>query len=148
MIGRAAAAAGLGFLVAACSGLVPGAGQGAIVDIPGIGAAQLVFAEPAQRPNDDAFFAARWTGARAVLSGEDGQILVAWPGGPAECWMVTSVHFDARGNQLAASVGERPIVEGPCAGERVLWAVLVPGSAVPVRGQVSDWPPNRNVVAP
>jgi hypothetical protein len=137
---RRAAAAGLGLLVAACAGLVPDAGGGAIVDIPGVGAAQLVFPEPAQQPNDDELFAARWTGARAVLSGEDGQILVAWPGGPAECWTVTSVHFDARGNQLAASVGERPVGKGPCAGERVLWAVLVPGSAVPGRGQVSDWP--------
>lgn len=145
---RPAAAAGLGLLVAACAGLVPGAGQGAIVDVPGIGAAQLVFAEPGQRPNDDAFGVGRWTGAQAVLSGEDGQILVAWPGGPAECWTFVSVHFDARGNQLAASVGERPIHQGPCADERVLWAVLVPDTAVPLRGQVSDWPPTFNPVPP
>jgi hypothetical protein len=47
----------------------------------------------------------------------------------------------------AASVGERPVRQGPCAGERVLWAVLVPDSAVPLRGQVSDWPPALNRVA-
>ena len=139
---RAVASFAMAAVVAACGGFLPAAGAGPIVDIGGVGSATLVVLQPPAADAERGTWTWRWTGARAVLAADDGQLLVAWTGGPPECWVAAQVHLDARGNSLAASVGERPA--GPegqaCNGDRTLWAVLTPDSAVPRAGGVSDWP--------
>jgi hypothetical protein len=127
----------LAAVVAACGGLVPGAGTGAVIDIPGVGPARVVVPQPGEV--DEAFW--RWTAARAILSTEDGQLLVAWNGGPAECWVLQAVQLRQQTGRLAVAVEEgstgAPV---PCRGDREVWAVFVPNDAIPHGNLMVTWP--------
>jgi hypothetical protein len=126
----------------ACAGLAPGGNIGPVVDVDGIGTAEVAsFDLPDQEPDPNIGFTDRWSGATTVLATEDGQLLVVWNGGPVECWGLVSIHFIARGATVVASVGERRLaVPGECTGERRYRAVFVPRSASPVPGQTSYFP--------
>jgi hypothetical protein len=125
-------------LLAACAGLAPGGNAGQVVDVAGIGTAEVASFDP---PPRDQGGMNRWTGARAVLATEDGRLLVVWNGGPALCWGLVSVHFTARGPRVDASVGEWEIPHpGRCGAGRTLRAVFLPAGAAPANGQTSEWP--------
>ena len=133
-------------VLAGCAGLAPGGNIGQVVDVAGVGTAEVATFDPGRRnpepdPNDPPFMD-RWTGARAVLKTEDGKLLVVWNGGPAACWELASINFVARGSQLDASVGERQLpTPGRCEGDRRFRAVFVPLTAAPTAGQTSRFPP-------
>jgi hypothetical protein len=129
-----------------CAGLAPGGNIGQVIDVAGVGTAEVATfgpgSEDAQPNANDPPFMDRWTGARAVLKTEDGQLLVVWNGGPAACWGLASINFVARGSQLDASVGERQLATpGRCEGDRRFRAVFVPLTAAPPGGQTSRFPP-------
>lgn len=133
-------------VLAGCAGLAPGGNIGQVVDVDGIGTAEVATFDPGgQDPEPDPNappFMDRWTGARAVLKTEDGQLLVVWNGGPAACWGLASINFVARGSHLDASVGERQLpTPGRCEGDRRVRAVFVPLTAAPTGGQTSRFPP-------
>jgi hypothetical protein len=130
-------------LVAGCGGLAPGGQIGPVVDVAGLGIAEVASFEPPDPAVDPAGGQAttRWTGAATVLGTEDGQLLVVWNGGPVKCWGLDAIHFTARGATVAASVGERPMpVPGRCEGDSRLRAVFVPKTAVPAPGSTSWFP--------
>ncbi|HEX5014435.1 MAG TPA: hypothetical protein VFV72_09790 [Candidatus Limnocylindrales bacterium] len=141
---------GLALAVGGCGGLAPGGNIAPLIDVDGVGTAEVAAFEVAGRPAPNGGgdidpasldFIGRWTGARVVLATEDGQLLVVWNGGPAACWALASIHFTGRGPRIDASVGERSVPQpGGCAGDRRLRAVFVPMTAAPVAGKTTTYP--------
>lgn len=131
-----------GIVAGACGTLGEAGGFGPVIDIEGVGPAEIVVSQPGPPAADHDWMSWRWTGARAIREAEGGQVVIVWLGGPTTCWNVAGVHLDARGVALGASVGERQTNQrGACKGERGLLAVFVPTSAIPAPGNVADWPP-------